>query len=86
MAFIPINLILIRLPISLDGFGINEGTYVYFLSAIGISEALGFSLGLINHFITILAIIPGGIFWAIFKHENEIKRLELIKIDIRNNE
>lgn len=80
MAFVPINLILVRLPISLDGFGINEASYVYFLAAIGISEALSFSLGIINHFITIIAIIPGGIFWAVFKNENEIERLELSKI------
>ncbi len=80
-AFIPITLFLIRLPISLDGFGINEGSYAYFLAAIGISKGLGFSLGLINHFITILAIIPGGIFWAIYKSKNEVKKLELSKIE-----
>lgn len=77
MAFVPINLILVRLPISLDGFGINEASYVYFLTAIGISETLSFSLGIINHFVTIIAIIPGGIFWAAFKNENDIEKLKL---------
>ncbi len=86
VSFIPITLFLVRLPISLDGFGINEGSYAYFLAAIGISETLGFSLGLINHFITILAIIPGGIFWALHRNKNEIKNLQFSTIQAAADE
>jgi hypothetical protein len=64
LAFMPLVLFLIRLPISFDGFGINEGLFVYFLSLVGIQAATGFSVGIINHFITIIGILPGGLFYA----------------------
>lgn len=67
IAFVPIVLFLVRLPITIDGFGINEGSYVYFLSLVGISEAISFSVGFINHIITIIGILPGGLFYAMDK-------------------
>ena len=61
-SFVPIIMALIRLPISLDGFGINEGGFVYFLSLIGINKSIGFSVGLIDHLVVMIAILPGGFF------------------------
>lgn len=66
-AFIPIMLLLIRLPISMNGFGIHEGGFIYFLSLMGVSSSLAFSIGIIDHFIFIYAVLPGGIFYAIDK-------------------
>jgi hypothetical protein len=59
LAFVPLTLLLIRLPISLDGFGINEGAYVYFLSLVGISAASGFAIGLITHIVFLACLTPG---------------------------
>ena len=84
-AFIPIVLFLIRLPISLDGFGINEGTYVYFLGLIGVAETLAFSVGLINHFITIAAILPGGVFYAFDKGKVSISDIEKVEDRVVRN-
>ncbi len=53
-----------RLPISLDGFGIREGAYVYFPGLVGISKTIAFSVGFINHIVSIIGILPGGIFYA----------------------
>ena len=61
---IPIVLVLIRLPISFDGFGVQEGAFVFFLSLVGISQGVAFSVGLVNHLVFLLAILPGGIFYA----------------------
>lgn len=73
VAFVPITLVFIRLPISLDGFGIQESLYVYFLMQIGVSQSLGFSVGFITHIITIIGILPGGIFYAFNKRGKEIR-------------
>jgi glycosyltransferase 2 family protein len=62
-SFVPIIMALIRLPISLNGFGINEGGFVYFLSLIDIPKSIGFSVGLIDHLVVMIAILPGGIFY-----------------------
>jgi uncharacterized protein (TIRG00374 family) len=67
LAFIPLLLFFTRLPISFDGFGINEGLFVYFLSLVGVQAATGFSVGIINHFITIIGILPGGLFYILNK-------------------
>jgi glycosyltransferase 2 family protein len=65
LSFVPIIMTLIRLPISFNGFGINEGGFVYFLSLMGISKSIGFSVGLIDHLIVMVAILPGGILYLL---------------------
>jgi len=60
---VPIALLLIRLPISFDGFGIHEGVFVYFLALIGISKDVGFSIGLTNHLVFLIALLPGWVFY-----------------------
>jgi glycosyltransferase 2 family protein len=59
---VPLELVLIRIPISFDGFGIREGLFVYFLALVGIPESLGFAVGLANHVLFLVAVLPGGLF------------------------
>lgn len=61
---IPIVLVLIRLPISLDGIGIQEGAYVYFLSLIGVPKSEALLLGLSSHVLAIMSVLPGGILYG----------------------
>lgn len=60
---VPIVLILRRLPISIDGVGIHEGTFVYFLSLIGVSVEQGLLLGIATHALAVALVLPGGIFY-----------------------
>lgn len=60
---VPIELMIIRLPIAFDGFGIREGLFVYFLSLIGISRDVGFGIGLVNHLLFLVALLPGCAFY-----------------------
>ena len=62
---IPIVLVLVRLPISLDGFGIQEGTFVYFLGLVGIMRPEALLLGLASHFLAIISVLPGGLLYSI---------------------
>lgn len=62
---VPIVLVLVRLPISVDGFGIQEGAYVFFLSLIGVARTEAFLIGLASHFLAIISILPGGILYAL---------------------
>ena len=71
-AFLPIVMVLIRLPISLDGLGILEGSFAYFLSLAGVSETLGFSAGIANHIVVLTAILPGVLFYALWKRPREV--------------
>jgi uncharacterized protein (TIRG00374 family) len=61
---VPIVLVLVRLPISLDGFGIQEGTFVFFLSLVGVAQSEALLLGLASHFVALASILPGGALYS----------------------
>jgi len=67
---VPIELVLIRLPISFDGFGIREGIFFYFLTLIGLSGDVAFTVGLTNHLVFLVALLPG---WVFFLSEGKQK-------------
>ncbi len=75
MAFIPVVLVSIRLPISVAGFGVNEGLYVYFLTLVGVDAGVAFSVGLVDHIIILLAIMPGGIFYLLYPKEKQVEEV-----------
>ena len=60
----PIVLVLVRLPISIDGIGIQEGTFVYFLTLINVPRSEALLLGIASHILAILSILPGGILYG----------------------
>ncbi len=62
---IPIVLVLVRLPISIDGFGLQEGAFVYFLGLIGVPAEEALLLGLASHALGLLTVLPGGLLYAI---------------------
>lgn len=78
IAFIPILLVLVRLPFTIDGFGLNEGSYVYFLSLIGIVSSVAFSVGFITHIVTIIGILPGGVLYALNK---DVKKVDASSVN-----
>ncbi len=64
-AFVPIVLLMTRLPITIDGFGLNEGAYVYFLSIVGISATQGFLVGIISHILFLISMSPGAVIYLL---------------------
>ena len=81
-AFIPLLMIVTRLPISLDGFGIKEGGSLYFLSLVGVPDALGFSIGLLSHILTLISVSPGGILYFIDQAKKKIVKEKIIEDEI----
>jgi glycosyltransferase 2 family protein len=61
----PIVLVLVRLPISIDGIGIKEGAFVYFLSLIGIPSSDALLLGIASHILAVISILPGGVLYGL---------------------
>lgn len=62
---VPIILLLGRLPISIDGAGIHEGLFVAFLTLVGVGRSDALLAGLVSHAIGIIAVLPGGILFAL---------------------
>lgn len=66
-AFLPFVTLMNRMPISFDGFGINEALFIYFLALFGVAGEQGFLIGLVNHLLFLLGVLPGGIFYIMAK-------------------
>ncbi len=60
--FVPLVMTLAKIPLSLDGYGIREGLYVYLFSLVGISHGDAFVIGLLSHVVANLALLPGFIY------------------------
>lgn len=65
LVIVPLELVLIRIPLSFDGFGIREGLFVWFLALAGVAESTGFAVGLANHMIFLIAVLPGALFYLL---------------------
>lgn len=63
--FIPIIMIIIRLPISFDGFGVREGLYVYLFGLAGVPEAQAFLIGFVTSIMARFAIVPVALYFML---------------------
>jgi len=59
---IPILWILVMLPITIGGFGVQEASYVLLMALVGIGPAVAVSMSLIEHVVARLASLPGVLF------------------------
>ncbi len=73
---IPIVLVLVRLPISFDGIGIQEGAFVYFLALIGVAKSEGLLLGISSHIIAVMSVLPGAVLYSVSGVNFRIPRYE----------
>ena len=77
IAYIPIMMLIVRLPISFSGLGIIEGGTIYFLGLVGVSQAVAFSVGIMNDLLILVGLIPGSICYAFNRSETKIATAEL---------
>ncbi|MFZ4796171.1 MAG: lysylphosphatidylglycerol synthase transmembrane domain-containing protein [Bacteroidia bacterium] len=71
----PIISILSMIPITISGFGIREGFFVYFYSQLGVSADVAIGVSLVNYMIIVLTpALIGSLFYLgdIFKKERTI--------------
>ena len=76
LTFIPLITFFSRLPFSVDGFGIQEGGFLYFMALLGHSKSVGLSVGLINHFLALISILPGVLFYALDGNIQKLRKRE----------
>lgn len=71
-SFLPIQFFLIRIPISVAGWGVHEAGFAYYLSFAGVPAAVGLIVGLTHHLLYLLSFSPGAFFMARYQIKNEI--------------
>lgn len=67
LAFMPIQILVARLPISLAGWGVHEAGFVYFLGQAGVPVSVGLAAGLLHHALLVLALAPGALGLATYR-------------------
>ncbi len=59
--FIPVAEILVFLPVTIQGFGVREGTYVALFSSVNVAGAKAFALGFSDQIVILILDIVSGI-------------------------
>ncbi len=71
---VPLALFLARLPISVDGIGVTEGSLVYLLGLFRVTPAEALALVLTARLALIVTLLPGAVLWMKFtRRGNEAK-------------
>lgn len=65
LIIIPIIHVILMFPVSINGIGIRENTFIFFLSKIGISAATSVALSWLAFAMVLIYAIVGGIIYAI---------------------
>lgn len=63
LAIIPVVQLFTRLPISLNGLGINEGLLIYFFHLLALPSAYAFSIGILQQICLAISLLPALLFW-----------------------
>lgn len=73
---VPIAIVVMMIPISINGIGVREGLFVLLLSAHGVSQAEGLAFAWIIYALLLLQGLIGGVVFA-FRRDGRKARLEV---------
>ena len=60
LVFHPILSVMMALPVSIGGFGVREGGYLYFLTRVNVDDSIAVTVGLLWWAVTVVAGLVGG--------------------------
>lgn len=63
-AFVPIILLVMLLPITVNGLGTSQAAFVLFFAAAGVSSSQAFALSVLFVALGVVGNLPGGVLWA----------------------
>lgn len=63
LIFHPVLSLMLALPVSLGGFGVREGGYLYFLTRIDVDDSIAVTMGLLWWVVTLVGGLVGGLFF-----------------------
>ena len=61
--FNPLIALVLLIPISIGGLGLNQSAYVFFFGLVGVPERLALAVSLLLQFIIYVSSLPGGVLW-----------------------
>ena len=81
LVFVPVITLISMIPISLNGMGLREYSFVALFSAIGVDRESCIALGLLSSLFVILSSIPGGIIYIFFRNRVDMEQIAAIEAD-----
>jgi len=84
LIFVPVITLISMIPVSLNGMGLREYSFMSLFGAIGVSGELCIALGLLYSFIVIISSLPGGAVYIFFRGKSDNMRMAAIESGLRN--
>ena len=69
--FMPLNILIVLLPLSLGGFGLPQGTMVWTLGPLGVPPTEAFLLSLLFVLAGVVSNLPGAVLYAVGRSKSE---------------
>lgn len=61
---VPLAVFLMMIPVSINGIGVRENLFVFFLGAFGVAEATGLAFAWLEYGTLLLQALAGGLVYA----------------------
>ena len=61
--------VITMIPVSLNGLGVREASYVLFFQSIGVPEGIALSVSLLFFILVTISSLIGGLFWLMERRE-----------------
>jgi uncharacterized protein (TIRG00374 family) len=75
LTFVPVITLISMIPISLNGMGLREYSFMSLFGAIGVAPASCIALGLLSSIVIILSSLPGGVVYIFFRNRSDMQQL-----------
>ncbi len=75
LIFVPLINLTIMVPITINGIGLREGLYALLFQQVGVSAEAAVSLSLLQLLIFLLAGLPGGVIYSLYKKEERLEEI-----------
>jgi uncharacterized protein (TIRG00374 family) len=75
LIFFPVITLISMIPISLNGMGLREYSFMSLFGAIGVSAASCIALGLLSSIVIILSSLPGGVVYIFFRNRSDVQKI-----------
>jgi hypothetical protein len=81
LIFIPVITLISMIPVSLNGMGLREYSFLSLFGAIGIAPGSCIALGLISSILLIVSSLPGGVVYIFFRNRSDMRQLAALETE-----
>ncbi len=75
--FLPVVQVMVLLPVSIGGLGVQEGVLILLLGRVGVSKSVALSYALLIRALSLLISLPGGILYALNRSKSSATKYRL---------